>query len=146
MRYLLGVDLGTSGTKTVLFDETGKVIASKTVEYPLLQPKNGWAEQDPKFWYDATIESVKAVLLQSKVNGNRIVVHFLYNSGSFSRTHKIFGAVKPVNAGFALISIKRCFPTNEVISSHCFWVLASHHKIALRRTLPSLSSITKPCI
>lgn len=34
MRYLLGVDLGTSGTKTVLFDETGKVIASKTVEYP----------------------------------------------------------------------------------------------------------------
>lgn len=48
MRYLLGVDLGTSGTKTVLFDETGKVIASKTVEYPLLQPKNGWAEQDPK--------------------------------------------------------------------------------------------------
>ena len=36
MRYLLGVDLGTSGTKTVLFDETGKVIASKTVEYPLL--------------------------------------------------------------------------------------------------------------
>ena len=73
MRYLLGVDLGTSGTKTVLFDETGKVIASKTVEYPLLQPKNGWAEQDPKFWYDATIESVKAVLLQSKVNCDDVV-------------------------------------------------------------------------
>ena len=73
MRYLLGVDLGTSGTKTVLFDETGKVIASKTVEYPLLQPKNGWAEQDPKFWYDATIESVKAVLLQSKVNSDDVV-------------------------------------------------------------------------
>lgn len=73
MRYLLGVDLGTSGTKTVLFDETGKVIASRTVEYPLLQPKNGWAEQDPKFWYDATIESVKAVLLQSKVNSDDVV-------------------------------------------------------------------------
>lgn len=59
MRYLLGVDLGTSGTKTVLFDENGQSVASKTVEYPLIQPKNGWAEQDPKFWYDATIDSIK---------------------------------------------------------------------------------------
>lgn len=41
MKYLLGVDLGTSGTKTVLFDEKGTSIASKTYEYPLLQPKNG---------------------------------------------------------------------------------------------------------
>lgn len=72
MRYLLGVDLGTSGTKTVLFEETGKAVASKTVEYPLLQPKNGWAEQKPSFWFDATIESVKAVIEQSKVNSEDI--------------------------------------------------------------------------
>lgn len=39
MNYLLGVDLGTSGTKTVLFDEDGNVIASKTIEYPLYQEK-----------------------------------------------------------------------------------------------------------
>lgn len=42
MNYLLGVDLGTSGTKTVLFDEDGNVVASKTIEYPLYQEKNGW--------------------------------------------------------------------------------------------------------
>ena len=72
MRYLLGVDLGTSGTKTVLFDENGTVIASKTIEYPLLQPKNGWAEQDPKFWYDATINSIKAVLEQSKIDSKDV--------------------------------------------------------------------------
>mgnify|MGYP000814940042 CR=1 FL=1 len=46
MNYLLGVDLGTSGTKTVLFDEDGNVVASKTIEYPLYQEKNGWAEQE----------------------------------------------------------------------------------------------------
>lgn len=73
MRYLLGVDLGTSGTKTVLFDENGQTLASKTVEYPLLQPKNGWAEQDPKFWYDATIDSIKSVLQTSKVNSEDVV-------------------------------------------------------------------------
>ena len=44
--YLLGVDIGTSGTKTVLFDTSGTAVASATVEYPLYQPKNGWAEQD----------------------------------------------------------------------------------------------------
>ena len=44
MKYVIGIDLGTSGTKTVLFDENGKVIASNTVEYPMYQPKNGWAE------------------------------------------------------------------------------------------------------
>ena len=44
MRYLIGIDLGTSGTKTVLFGEGGKVLASSTVEYPLYQPQNGWSE------------------------------------------------------------------------------------------------------
>ena len=47
MNYLIGVDLGTSGTKTVLFDTEGTVISSATVEYPMYQPKNGWAEQAP---------------------------------------------------------------------------------------------------
>ena len=35
MKYAIGVDIGTSGTKTVLFDETGTVIASATVDYPM---------------------------------------------------------------------------------------------------------------
>ena len=35
MNYLIGVDLGTSGTKTVLFDTEGTVISSATVEYPI---------------------------------------------------------------------------------------------------------------
>ncbi|MFR0950057.1 MAG: FGGY family carbohydrate kinase [Ruminococcus callidus] len=47
MAYVIGVDCGTSGTKTVLFREDGTVMASATVEYPMYQPKNGYAEQDP---------------------------------------------------------------------------------------------------
>lgn len=61
MRYLIGVDIGTSGTKTVLFDENGVKIRSKTVEYPMYQPKNGWAEQDPEDWYNAVYETLKYV-------------------------------------------------------------------------------------
>ncbi len=72
MKYLLGVDLGTSGTKTVLFDEAGKSIASKTIEYPLYQPKNGWAEQDPLDWYNAAVNSIKAVITQSGIDAQDI--------------------------------------------------------------------------
>lgn len=68
MRYLLGVDLGTSGTKTVLFDEQGSTVAAATVEYPLYQPKNGWAEQDPDDWYKAAVDTIRQVVTQSAVN------------------------------------------------------------------------------
>lgn len=72
MSYVIGVDLGTSGTKTVLFDELGKVIASHTVEYPLYQEKNGWAEQDPMDWYNATITTIKTVLDKSNIDSAEI--------------------------------------------------------------------------
>ena len=70
MNYLIGVDLGTSGTKTVLFDEAGNVIASKTIEYPMYQPQNGWAEQNPLDWYNAAVETIKYV--SSKVDPSDI--------------------------------------------------------------------------
>ncbi len=67
MSYIIGVDCGTSGTKTVLFDENGAVIASRTIEYPMYQPKNGYAEQDPADWANAMINTIKAVMAQSGV-------------------------------------------------------------------------------
>ncbi len=67
MDYLLGVDLGTSGTKTVLFDRDGAAVASATVEYPLYQPENGWAEQDPEDWWNAAAATIRQVLEESGV-------------------------------------------------------------------------------
>src|SRR5574344_1102482 len=72
MPYLLGVDLGPSGTKTVLFKDDGSVVASKTIEYPLYQPKNGWAEQNPLDWWHATCETCKAVIAKSGINSKEI--------------------------------------------------------------------------
>lgn len=66
--YLLGIDIGTSGTKTVLFDINGGTVASATREYPLYQPQIGWAEQNPEDWLQATAETIKEVLLKSGVN------------------------------------------------------------------------------
>lgn len=72
MQYLLGIDLGTSGTKTVLFDVNGTALASSTIEYPLYQPKNGWAEQDPEDWWNAASQTIATVIRESGVNARDI--------------------------------------------------------------------------
>lgn len=58
MKYLIGIDIGTSGTKSILFDPKGKVVASTTEEYPMYQPKNGWTEQNPNDWWRAVYKTL----------------------------------------------------------------------------------------
>jgi xylulokinase len=63
----LGIDIGTSGTKTIAIDETGAILASASEEYPCSHPKPGWSEQDPELWWNATVKTVKAVLAKGKL-------------------------------------------------------------------------------
>jgi xylulokinase len=72
MAFLLGVDIGTSGTKTVLFDEAGNTIASSVEEYPLYQPMIGWAEQDPEDWWRATYSTIQQVIAKSGIDASEI--------------------------------------------------------------------------
>lgn len=72
MNYLLGIDVGTSGTKTVLFDDAGNTITSATSEYPLHQPHIGWAEQDPHDWWNAVVDTIARVIKTSGVNPSDI--------------------------------------------------------------------------
>ncbi|HEX8550482.1 MAG TPA: xylulokinase [Abditibacteriaceae bacterium] len=61
MAYLLGIDIGTSGTKVLAIDETGKVAASASREYPLLTPRPQWAEQHATDWWDATCQCCQEI-------------------------------------------------------------------------------------
>lgn len=72
MKYLLGIDIGTSGTKTVLFDRGGNPISSSTAEYPLYQPEIGWAEQDPQDWWKAVCITINQVIKDSNINPESI--------------------------------------------------------------------------
>src|SRR5262249_24739790 len=58
--------IGTSGTKTLAIDEKGTILASASAEYPASHPRPGWSEQDPALWWDATVETLKAVLASGK--------------------------------------------------------------------------------
>jgi len=51
MPKLLGIDVGTSGCKALLIDETGRVLRSASAEYPLSVPQPMWSEQDPADWW-----------------------------------------------------------------------------------------------
>src|SRR5438067_9117034 len=67
MPHLLGIDIGTSGTKTLICDEDGTVLATATAEHPISTPKPGWSEQNPEDWWQATVKATKAVLRKSKL-------------------------------------------------------------------------------
>ncbi|HEY1683283.1 MAG TPA: xylulokinase [Tepidisphaeraceae bacterium] len=69
MGYLLGIDIGTSGTKTLICDEKGKVLATAMAEHPISSPKPGWSEQNPQDWWTATIKATKTVIKKAKVKG-----------------------------------------------------------------------------
>jgi len=64
MHALLGIDLGTTGVKAALFSaEDGHVLSSAFVDYPLMHPQPGWAEQDPATWWQATITAIRTCLV-----------------------------------------------------------------------------------
>jgi xylulokinase len=66
MSIYLGIDVGTSGTKTLAVDARGKILAQASAEYPLYHPKPLWSEQDPDDWWQATVKTVRAVVKQAK--------------------------------------------------------------------------------
>ncbi|GLX71276.1 gluconokinase [Paenibacillus glycanilyticus] len=62
--YVIGTDIGTTSTKSVLFDKEGRVIATHTIEYPLYSPKSDVAEQDPDEIFRAVVGTIKQVVSQ----------------------------------------------------------------------------------
>lgn len=68
MRHLLGIDLGTTGLKAVVFDLTGRPLGRGFATNTYLSGPSGWAEQDPRTWWSGCCEAIQAALAESKVN------------------------------------------------------------------------------
>jgi xylulokinase len=67
---LLGIDLGTTGVKAVLFNaEDGEVRSSAFCSYPLFHPRPGWAEQQPEDWWSATLQALKTCVSGGRAKG-----------------------------------------------------------------------------
>jgi xylulokinase len=64
----LGIDVGTGGTRAVVVNDGGRVVAAATSDHKdFASPQPGWAEQDPSDWWRAACEAVRSVL--SEIGG-----------------------------------------------------------------------------
>lgn len=89
MKYIIGMDVGTTATKGVLYDENGKVVFSASKGYPLIQTKIGQAEEDPKVIFDAVQEVIFA--LTQKTDGEIAAISWS------SQMHSLIGLDKDNN-------------------------------------------------
>ena len=91
MRYLLGIDVGTTGTKSLLFSEEGKLVAQAYKGYGLITPQVGWSEQLASDWWNATVETVNSAVAEAGIDGGDVAGISLSLQG---------GTLVPVDAEF----------------------------------------------
>jgi len=72
MKYLIGLDVGTSAVKALLVTSEGNVVGSYTVEYPFFSPQPGWIEQNPEDMWKASADAVRGVLTKYSVSGEDV--------------------------------------------------------------------------
>ena len=82
MKYIVGIDEGTTGTKSCVFDTDGNLIASNYKEYPSFYPKPGYVEQDVNMITKALFATCKEAIAKSGVNANDIIAVSISAQGS----------------------------------------------------------------
>jgi xylulokinase len=73
MKTVLGIDVGTGGSRAAVVSDDGRVIASATVEHvPFASPRTAWAEQDPEDWWRASRLAIREALTASRAEPSSI--------------------------------------------------------------------------
>ena len=73
LKYLMGIDIGTSSCKVALFDERGTVVGTASEEYPVYYPQSGYVEQNPEEWWEAVCKATKKCIEKSRIKAKQIV-------------------------------------------------------------------------
>jgi len=118
-KYVLGCDVGTGGTRAVIMDERGRLIASATEEHaPFASPQIGWAEQQPEDWWRATGIAVRKALAASGVRGEQIsCVGFSGQMHGAVMLDKAAQVVRPALIWCDVRTEKQCQELNQRIGS-----------------------------
>src|SRR3954454_298278 len=70
---LLGIDVGTGGTRALILSEQGRILGSASEEHvAFASPQIGWAEQDPADWWRASIIAIRKALANANLTGDDI--------------------------------------------------------------------------
>jgi xylulokinase len=98
MALYLGIDVGTSGTRALVCDRSGVILASATAPHTSHHPRPGWSEQDPAEWWQATVQSVRTAMAQiersrdARVQGSVVGVGLsgqMHGSVFLDKSHRV---------------------------------------------------------
>lgn len=70
--YYIGLDLGTTGCKCIVFDENGKMSGSSYLEYPLILVSDTEIEQDANLWRELCIRAIDSALIEGNIDRTRV--------------------------------------------------------------------------
>lgn len=115
-KYLVGVDLGTSGTKAALYQIDGKLISEASVEIPLFYPKPGTVEQDQEDFYTSAAQTVRTCIESSSVDPKDIAA--IAFDSQMAGVGLIDDDYKPVTRFDSWLDM-RCQPFIEWMDKEC---------------------------
>ncbi|NLJ94699.1 MAG: xylulokinase [Clostridiaceae bacterium] len=72
MEYLIGIDIGTSGTMVLLLAADGRIVDTGSQAYEFEMPQNGWTEQDPALWWDAVSSIIPELLTKNQIEADSV--------------------------------------------------------------------------
>lgn len=72
MKYLLGIDISTTGAKALLIDASGSIVGVKNTPIPLSTPKPLWSEQDPADWWNGILNSIQKLIAETEIDTREI--------------------------------------------------------------------------
>lgn len=94
-RYLIGVDIGTTGAKSMLISESGRIVAHAYAGYEIRTPGAGRCEQDANDWWRAVVKTVRAVVSEPKYAKNVVALSLSLQGGTLVPVDK---RAQPVHA------------------------------------------------
>ena len=83
-QYLAGIDVGTTGGKTCIFDLEGNLIGAAYREYPCYYPKSSWVEQKPEDMVPAIFATAKDAIAKSGIDSADILAVSLSTKAALS--------------------------------------------------------------
>ncbi len=95
MKYLLGIDVGTAGTKSALFSERGDLMGLAYREYGLSYPVKGWVEQNTEDWWRALVDTVREVTAKIRCKKDVVALSLSTQGGALVLLDEDFHALYP---------------------------------------------------
>lgn len=103
-KYVIGTDVGTTGTKSILFSEDGQLVAHAYVPYPMQTPAIGYCEQDAEDWWRAVVSTIHTVVKSAHVESEVAAISLSLQGGTLVAVDENCRPLRPA----IVWSDKRC--------------------------------------